>query len=103
MAIPRQLTAPEQLRLLDRAVEQTSEALQVWEIQFFNATGKWKYTDYVVMTKPERWTEFDVLINNALRDTPREIRETSITEIGDWTVVMINNPYGFPIMVIGSE
>uniref|UniRef100_A0AAU8EIP8 Uncharacterized protein n=1 Tax=Microbacterium phage RicoCaldo TaxID=3230836 RepID=A0AAU8EIP8_9CAUD len=103
MAIPRQLTAPEQLRLLDRAVEQTSEALQVWEIQFFNATGKWKYTDYVVMTKPERWVEFDVLINNALRDTPREIRETSISEIGDWTVVMINNPYGFPIMVIGSE
>ncbi|QFG04945.1 hypothetical protein Fullmetal_23 [Microbacterium phage Fullmetal] len=103
MAIPRQLTAPEQLRLLDRVVEQTSEALQVWEIQFFNDTGKWKYTDYVVMTKPERWVEFDVLINNALRDTPREIRETSISEIGNWTVVMVNNPLGFPIMVIGSE
>ncbi|WNM74527.1 hypothetical protein SEA_MOLEFICENT_23 [Microbacterium phage Moleficent] len=103
MAIPRQLTAPQQLQMLDRVVEQTSEALQVWEIQFFRPGGKWKYTDYIVMAKPERWTEFDVLINNALRDTPQEIRQTTITDISDWTVVMVNNPYGFPIMVVGKE
>ncbi|QJD51273.1 hypothetical protein SEA_TRUONG_23 [Microbacterium phage Truong] len=98
-----QKVMPRTLRAMDRHIEQLCETEDVWEIQFFNDTGKWKYTDYVIMTKPERWTEFDVLINNALRDTPQEIRETSISEIGNWTVVMINNPYGFPIMVIGSE
>ena len=98
-----QKVMPRTLQALDRHVEQLCETESVWEIQFFRPGGKWKYTDYVVMTKPERWTDFDVLINNALRDTPREIRQTSISEISDYTAVMINNPLGFPIMVIGSE
>ncbi|QNN98070.1 hypothetical protein SEA_FEDE_22 [Microbacterium phage Fede] len=103
MTQPRAFTAPDQLRMLDRVVEETSTALNVWEIQFFRPGGKWKYTDYIVMVKPERWTDFDVIINNALRDTPEEIRQTRIKDIGDYTVVMINNPLGFPIMVVGDE
>ena len=98
-----QVTTSTTLRELDRAIERICEASHVWEIQFFKPGGKWKYTDYVIMTKPERWMEFDVLIQNALDNTPFSIRETSIKSIEHWTVVMINNPLGFPIMVVGKD
>jgi hypothetical protein len=74
-----------------------------WQIDFFTPSGKWKYTDYVVMTKPDKWTDFTVLINDALRNTPEELRETNIKELGGyWTAVMLQNPLGFPIMVISQ-
>ena len=94
---------PEVLREIDRTIERVGEESQVWEILFFKPGGKWKYTDYVVMVKPEKWVDFDILIQNALNNTPREVRETSISSIEGWTVVMVNNPLGFPIMVVGRD
>jgi hypothetical protein len=94
---------PDVLKELDRTIERISEESHVWEIQFFKPGGKWKYTDYVVMTKPEGWVDFDILIQTALDNTPMTIRQTSIKSIEDWTVVMVNNPLGFPIMVVGKE
>ena len=99
-------TAPAQLKFLDKVVEDTSEAIGVWEVQFFKpGSGKWKYTDYLVLKKPDNYgMNFHTdMIEQGLRETPREIRETSIISIEHWTVVAINNPLGFPIMVIGSE
>lgn len=85
--------------IIDRVGEQTG----VWEINFHTPGGKWKYTDYIQFTKPDHWIDYDILINRALRDTPAMFRETNIREIGNyWTVVMLNNPFGFPIMVVGS-
>jgi|SRR6478609_1499371 len=91
------------LKQHDRDVESVGERTNVWEIQFFNPSGKWKYTDYIVMLKPERWVDFDVLIQTALTNTPSNIRETNIKTIEGWTVVMLQNPLGFPIMVVGER
>ena len=94
---------PPVLREIDRMIERIGEESNVWEIVWFKPGGKWKYTDYVVMTKPDKWVDFDVLIQNALDNTPLSVRETSIKSIEGWTVVMMNNPLGFPIMVVGHE
>ena len=74
----------------------------MWPVYFHKPGGKWAYIDYVVMTKPDRWIEFKELIQQALDTTPEAVRETRIKEIGDyWTVIMPNNPLGYPIMVVG--
>jgi len=87
---------------LNQVAERYGEISDVWPITFFKPSGKWAYNDFVVMKKPDKWVDFDVLINDALRDTPREIRETNIGSIDYyWTVVMLENPLGFPIMVRG--
>lgn len=91
------------LRHPNQMIEKLGEEFNVWQVDFFTPSGKWKYTDFVVMTKPERWAEFDVLIQKALDNTPSSIRETSINSIEHWTVIMINNPLGFPIMVVGKD
>jgi len=94
----------EVLKELDRAIEAASERSKIWEMQLFNSTGKWKYTAYVIMEKQATWREFKELFNDALRDTPSTIRGVSYTSVPvDMTAVMVNNPLGFPIMVIGGD
>ena len=57
----------------------------------------------MVMTKPQGWLDFDKLIQKALDETPQVIRTTRIKSVEGWTIVMLNNPLGFPIMVVGHE
>jgi len=95
-------TAVKRLQNIDQLIESIGFETGIWQIDFYTPTGKWKYSDYVQMSKPDNWVNFDILINTALRETPQAIRQTTIKELGTyWTAVMVNNPLGFPIMVMG--
>ena len=97
------VAARELIKLQDAVIEDIGERTDVWPIYFHKPSGKWKYTDYVVMRKPEHWTDFKKLIQDALDNTPEMVRETRIKSIEPWTVIMPNNPLGFPIMVVAHD
>ena len=90
---------------IDRLDERVGNETDVYAVHFFKSSGKWAYTDYLVLREPDRYgMNFHAdMIEQGIRETPRELRETSISSIEHWTVVALNNPLGYPIMVVGRE
>lgn len=98
--------ARELLKQSYQDIDNVGEEYGVWEIWFFKpGSGKWAYTDYLVLRRPDRYgMNFHAgMIEQGIRETPQELRETSISSIEGWTVVALNNPLGYPIMVVGRE
>ena len=94
------------LQYLDNMAEKQGELTGIYAVYFFKPySGKWKYIDYLVLKKPDNYGMYfhTDMIKQGLRETPQEIRETSINSIEHWTVVAPNNPLGYPIMVVGRE
>ena len=80
-------------------------AAQLCEVYFFSPTGKWKYTDTLLLASQVSYatpTPFTQYIQDGLANTPAVHRKTTIRMTDGWTIVSIENPLGYPIMIPGK-
>jgi len=74
-----------------------------WDAEVFNERGKWKYSVKINMMKPDQWVDYLFPINEGMASTPPEVRGVSFTRVPEnWSLVMVESPWGYPIKVEGT-
>lgn len=86
----------------ERRADDTSEMHGLYLVHLFKESGKWAYTAYIFLEKPEHWVDFIAHIDAGMDATPAAVRGVSLAKVPEgWSAVMPSSPWGFPVLAVG--